>query len=102
MCSVPYQNLIGTLNHAAVMTQPNISKVVQLVAQFSSNPGPKHWNVALCIVKYLNTTKDWVRRMDLWSQCLLPIWTLTMEDQFMGMESLMSSETELAVYIPGA
>ena len=38
MRSIPYQNLIGTLNHAAVMTQPNISKAVQSVAQFSSNP----------------------------------------------------------------
>lgn len=60
MRSIPYQNLVGTLNHAAVMTQPDISKAVQSVAQFSSNPGSKHWNAALRIVKYLNTTKDWV------------------------------------------
>ena len=60
MHSIPYQNLVGTLNHAAVMTQPDISKAVQSVAQFSSNPRVRHWNAALCIVKYLNTTKDWV------------------------------------------
>ena len=60
MQSIPYQNLIGTLNHTAVMTWPDILKVVQSVAQFSSNPGMRHWNMALCIVKYLNTIKDWV------------------------------------------
>ena len=60
MHSIPYQNFICTLNHTAVMTQPDISKAVQSVAQFSSNPGMKHWNAALHIVKYLNTTKDWV------------------------------------------
>ena len=47
MYSIPYQNIIGTLNHATVMTQPDILKAVQSVAQFSSNPGMKHWNVAL-------------------------------------------------------
>ena len=60
MHSFPHQNLVGTLNHAAVMTQPNISKAVQSVAQFLSNPRMWHWNMALRIVKYLNTTKDWV------------------------------------------
>ena len=54
MYSIPYQNLIGTLNHAAVMTQPDILKAVQSVAQFSLNPGMKHWNVALWTVKYHN------------------------------------------------
>ena len=64
MCSIPYQNLVGTLNHAAVMTQPDIYKAVQSVAQFSSNPRIWHWNVALHIIKYLNTTKDWVLTLD--------------------------------------
>ena len=60
MCLIPYQNHVGTLNHAAMMTHPHISKTAQSVAQFSSNPEMKHWNAVLCIVKYLNTTKDWV------------------------------------------
>lgn len=56
----PTRTSLATLNHTAVMTWPDISKVVQPVAQFSSNPGMRHWNTALCIVKYLNTMKDWV------------------------------------------
>ena len=42
------------------MTQPDLSKVVQSVAQFSSNPGMKHWNMAINIVEYLNMMNDWV------------------------------------------
>ena len=60
MCLVPYQALVGSLNHSAVMTHPNILKAIQSVAQFLSNPGCKHWNATLQIVKYLNTTKDWI------------------------------------------
>ena len=60
MHSIPHQNLVDTLNHTAVITQPNIPKAVQLVAQFSLNAGLKHWDAALHIVKYFNTTKDWV------------------------------------------
>ena len=60
MRSIPYQNLVGSLNHLAMMTRPDITKAVQTVSQFSSNPGMKHWNATLHIVKYLCTTKDWV------------------------------------------
>ena len=59
MWSIPYQNLVGSLNHLAVMMCPDIAKAVQTVSQFLSNPGMKHWNATLCIVKYLCTTKDW-------------------------------------------
>ena len=59
MQSIPYQNLIGTLNHTAVMTRSDILKAVQSVAQFSSNPRMRHWNTALCIIINLNTMKAW-------------------------------------------
>lgn len=61
---VPYQALIGSLNHTAVMTCPDIMKAIQSIAQFLSNPGHKHWNATLQIVKYLNTTKDWILIFD--------------------------------------
>jgi len=46
MHSKPYQAAVGSLNHAAVMTRPDISKAVQTVAQFASNPG-KHTGMQL-------------------------------------------------------
>jgi hypothetical protein len=60
MCSKPYQAAVGSLNHAAVMTHPDISKVVQIVAQFASNPGKHHWDAVIHIIRYLKTTRNWV------------------------------------------
>ena len=57
MCLKPYQAAVGALNHAAVMTCPDISKAVQTVAQFSSNPGKHHWDAVICIIQYLRTTR---------------------------------------------
>ena len=56
----PYQAAVGALNHAAVMTRPDISKAVQTVAQFSSNPGKHHWDAVIRIIRYLRTTRNWV------------------------------------------
>jgi hypothetical protein len=56
----PYQAGVGSLNHAAVMTCPDIAKAVQTVAQFSSNPGKHHWDAVICIIHYLKTTRNWV------------------------------------------
>jgi len=59
MRSKPYQAAVGSLNHAAVMTRPDISKGVQTVAQFASNPGKHHWDAVICIIHYLKATKNW-------------------------------------------
>src|SRR5882762_8726277 len=56
----PYQSAVGALNHAAVMTRPDIAKAVQTVAQFSSNPGKRHWDSTIRIIRYLKTTRNWV------------------------------------------
>lgn len=56
----PYQAAVGALNHAAVMTRPDISKAVQTVAQFSSNPGKHHWDAVIRIIRYLRTTRNLV------------------------------------------
>ena len=42
------------------MKHPDISKAVQTVAQFASNPGKHHWYAVVHIVHYLRTTRDWV------------------------------------------
>ncbi|KAJ3472913.1 hypothetical protein NLI96_g13202 [Meripilus lineatus] len=58
MYRVPYQNAVGALNHAAVMTRPDIAFAVHRVAQYSSNPGPAHWEAVKRIFRYLKGTSD--------------------------------------------
>jgi hypothetical protein len=64
MRSKPYQAAVESLNHAAVMTRPDISKAVQTVAQFASNPRKYHWDAVIHIVRYLKTTRNWVLTLD--------------------------------------
>jgi len=54
------QAAVGSLNHAAVITCLDISKAVQTVAQFTSNPGKHHWDTVIHIIHYLKTTHNWV------------------------------------------
>jgi hypothetical protein len=56
----PYQNAVGSCNHTAIFARPDIAKAVQTVAQFSSNPGKRHWNAVIRIIRYLKHTRDWV------------------------------------------
>jgi hypothetical protein len=56
----PYQNAVGSCNHTAVFAHPDIAKVVQTIAQFSSNPGKRHWNAVIRIIRYLKHTRDCV------------------------------------------
>ncbi|THH17351.1 hypothetical protein EUX98_g9147 [Antrodiella citrinella] len=60
MRRIPYQNAVGSLNHAAVMTRPDIAYAVHRVAQFSINPGPAHWEAVKHIMRYLKATRDHV------------------------------------------
>ena len=112
MRSIPYQNLVGSLNHLAVMTRPDIAKAVQTVSQFSSNPGMKHWNATLRIVKYLCTTKTGYSHLaESWNprfrdsshtQMWITPTMLTMVDPFLGMPYSISHEMALVVCTLGA
>ncbi|GFT68387.1 retrovirus-related Pol polyprotein from transposon TNT 1-94 [Trichonephila clavipes] len=44
MAKYPNRNLIGSLSFIAARTRPDIMYVVNLLSQFQSNPGIKHWN----------------------------------------------------------
>ncbi|GFS68757.1 retrovirus-related Pol polyprotein from transposon TNT 1-94 [Trichonephila clavipes] len=44
MAKYPYRNLIGSLSFIAARTRPDIMYAVNLLSQFQSNPGIKHWN----------------------------------------------------------
>jgi len=58
MKSIPYRELIGSLNYISQCTRPDIAFAVSKLAQFSSNPGRKHWNEAKRTLRYLGTTMD--------------------------------------------
>ena len=52
----PYQSIVGSLMHTAVMMQPDITHSVQQVAQFMSNPQPAHCLAVKQILCYLHGT----------------------------------------------
>jgi hypothetical protein len=80
MRSKPYQAAVGSLNHAAVMTHSDISKAVQTVAQFASNPGKHHWDAVIHIICYLKTTRNWVltlgENLHLWNSLVIVMLTM--------------------------
>jgi hypothetical protein len=54
----PYRSLIGSLQYVAQCTRPDIAYAVTHLSRFMENPGNKHWNAAIKILRYLNTTSD--------------------------------------------
>ena len=40
----PYREALGALQYLSVATHPDITYTVNLLATFSQNPGPAHWN----------------------------------------------------------
>ena len=55
----PYQSIVGSLMHAAVMTRPDIAHAVQQVAQFMSDPQPAHCTAVKRILRYLRGTASY-------------------------------------------
>jgi len=58
MKAYPYQSLIGTLMYAMLGTRPDVAFAVGALSKYSSNPGIKHWNEAVHVLRYLGGTKD--------------------------------------------
>ncbi|KAF1313386.1 Integrase catalytic core protein, partial [Globisporangium splendens] len=54
----PYRSLIGSLMYLACGTRPDIAVAVARLSRFLENPGPKHWDAGIKVVKYLKKTKD--------------------------------------------
>ncbi|CAG8658362.1 15291_t:CDS:1, partial [Acaulospora colombiana] len=53
-----YQAMLGCLMYAAVGTMPQISYAVQMLSQFSTNPGPEHLTALKRVYRYLASAKD--------------------------------------------
>lgn len=58
MKNVPYMNAVGALMYLAIGTCPDIAYTVAKLAQYNSNPEPKHWKAVQHIFRYLKGTKD--------------------------------------------
>jgi hypothetical protein len=58
MKNVPYMNAVGALMYLAIGTRPDIAYTVAKLAQYNSNPGPKHWKAVQHVFRYLKGTKD--------------------------------------------
>ncbi|KAE9076669.1 hypothetical protein PF010_g23812 [Phytophthora fragariae] len=58
MKSKPYRSLVGSLMYLACGTRPDISVAVAKLSRFPENPGEKHWDAGIKVVRYLLKTKD--------------------------------------------
>ncbi|KAE9092695.1 hypothetical protein PF010_g17754 [Phytophthora fragariae] len=54
----PYRTLVGSLVYLACGTRPDISVAVAKISRFLENPGEKHWDAGMKVVRYLLKTKD--------------------------------------------
>ena len=52
----PYRQVVGKLMYLAVCTRPDISQAVSELSRFNSNPGLKHWESAMRVLRYLSGT----------------------------------------------
>ena len=48
----PYRQVVGKLMHLAVCTSPGICQAVSELSRFNNNPGKKHWEGAMRVLRY--------------------------------------------------
>src|SRR3990167_2624399 len=58
MKAYPYRELIGKLNYLSLNTRPDIAVSVSKLSRFMNNPGLIHWKMAIKVLRYVKTTKD--------------------------------------------
>lgn len=58
MKTVPYAELVGSLNWLATTTRPDIAHSVGTLCRFISNPGRQHWTAAQRVLRYLSSTQN--------------------------------------------
>jgi hypothetical protein len=59
---LPYSNLVGGLMYAACWSRPDINFAVNYISRFQIAHDNTHWNAAIRILRYVNTTKDlWLK-----------------------------------------
>ena len=56
MEAYPYRQVVGKLMYLAVCTRPDICQAVSELSRFNANPGMKHWESAVRVLRYLSGT----------------------------------------------
>ena len=56
---IPYKSLVGSVLHLSRSTRPDIACAVGMLAKYQKDPGPRHWNAAKKLLRYLAGTKDY-------------------------------------------
>ena len=59
MSKIPYRRAVGLLTYLSNTSRPDIAHAVNLVAQFSQNPGAIHWRAVQLILRYLCGTANY-------------------------------------------
>ena len=54
-----YQELMGSLNHLAVFSRPDITFAVSKLSKFNGNPTMTHFKTALHVLRYLKSTRNY-------------------------------------------
>ena len=52
----PYRQVVGKLMYLAVCTRPDIGQAISELSRFNSNPGLKHWESAMKVLRHLSGT----------------------------------------------
>ena len=58
MSKYPFHALIGSLLYLVIWTRPDLAFHVNALAQFTSNPGMKHWKAGIHILRFLKGTRN--------------------------------------------
>nr|CAN76029.1 hypothetical protein VITISV_016069 [Vitis vinifera] len=56
---VEYSRIIGSLMYLMSCTRPDIAYAVGKLSRYTSNPGAKHWQGIIRVLKYLRFTRDY-------------------------------------------
>lgn len=56
-CDKPYRQLVGGLLYAT-LTRPDVAVAVSMLSKYLHDPSTAHWNAAIRVLRYLNTTKS--------------------------------------------
>ena len=54
MEAYPYRQVVGKLMYLAVCTRLDICHAISELSRFNANPGLKHWESAMRVLKYLS------------------------------------------------
>lgn len=54
-----YQAKIGSILHPAIISRPDIAKITSKLSEFLTNPGPKHFEAADHVIRYLDGTRSY-------------------------------------------